>query len=87
MLSENILTIGAVLSAVLLIGGTAIKIIKWFDKQKKQDSDIKSIKEEDAMICYCLFAVLDGLKQLGANGNVTEAHEKLQKYLNNKSHQ
>lgn len=87
MTTETIVAIGAVLSAAILIIGTIRKVFKWFERQKKQDMEIQSIKEEDAMICYCLFAVLDGLKQLGANGNVSEAHEKLQKYLNNKSHQ
>lgn len=87
MTAETIVAIGAVLSAAILIIGTISKVFKWFERQKKQDMEIQSIKEEDAMICYCLFAVLDGLKQLGANGNVSEAHEKLQKYLNNKSHQ
>lgn len=87
MTTETIVAIGAVLSATILIIGTISKVFKWFERQKKQDMEIQSIKEEDAMICYCLFAVLDGLKQLGANGNVSEAHEKLQKYLNNKSHQ
>lgn len=87
MTTETIVAIGAVLSAAILIIGTISKVFKWFERQKKQDMEIQSIKEEDAMICYCLFAVLDGLKQLGANGNVSEAHEKLQKYLNNKSHQ
>ncbi len=87
MTTETIVAIGAVISAAILIIGTISKVFKWFERQKKQDMEIQSIKEEDAMICYCLFAVLDGLKQLGANGNVSEAHEKLQKYLNNKSHQ
>ncbi|MBR5785338.1 MAG: hypothetical protein IKY41_01390 [Clostridia bacterium] len=87
MTTETIVAIGAVISAAILIIGTISKVFKWFERQKKQDMEIQSIKEEDAMICYCLFAVLDGLRQLGANGNVSEAHEKLQKYLNNKSHQ
>ena len=38
------------------------------------------------MICYGLLATLDGLKQLGANGNVTDAHEKLEKHLNQTAH-
>ena len=87
MTTETIVAIGAVISAAILIIGTISKVFKWFERQKKQDMEIQSIKEEDAMICYCLFTVLDGLRQLGANGNVSEAHEKLQKYLNNKSHQ
>lgn len=86
MNTDTIIAIGAVISAVLLICSTVMRIVKWFERQCKQDQDIQDIKEEDAMLCYCLFAVLDGLKQLGANGNVTKAHDELQKYLNKKSH-
>lgn len=86
MSTDTIIAIGAVISAVLLICSTVMRIVKWFERQRKQDQDIQDIKEEDAMLCYCLFAVLDGLKQLGANGNVTKAHDELQKYLNKKSH-
>lgn len=86
MVTDTIIAIGAVISAVILICGSILRIVKWFERQRRQDQDIKDIKEEDAMLCYCLFAVLDGLKQLGANGNVTKAKNDLQKYLNQKSH-
>lgn len=74
-----------------------VKAYKWFIKPKeteedlkevsnKQKEDIKSIKTELCMNTYCILACLDGLKQLGANGNVTEAHDKLQKYINQQAH-
>ena len=44
-------------------------------------------KTENGVICYGLLACLDGLKQLGANGNVTDAYNKLEKHINNQAHE
>lgn len=73
------------------------KIVRWVDRQKQQDAELQTLKithdtdmgalqEELTIICYALLAALDGLKQLGANGNVTHAHELLDKHLNQKAH-
>jgi hypothetical protein len=43
---------------------------------------LKSIKDENRLICEALAACLNGLNQLGANGPVTKAREKLENYLN-----
>ena len=34
-----------------------------------------------------LLATLDGLKQLGANGNVSDAYQRLEKHLNQSAHE
>lgn len=52
----------------------------------KHNEDIESIKKEQCVMCYALLATLNGLKQLGANGNVTDAHDKLEKHLNKTAH-
>ena len=83
---QTILTAGAVFSAVLALGGTALKIHKWYLKQEKQDEELKRVKEEETLICYALSACLDGLIQLGANHEVPKAKEKLDKYLNKQAH-
>lgn len=73
------------------------KIVRWVDRQKEQDAELQALKathdadmealqEELTVICYSLLAALDGLKQLGANGNVSQAHDSLDKYLNKKAH-
>lgn len=73
------------------------KFVRWVDRQKAQDAelqelkatheaDIKNLQEELTVVCYALLACLDGLKQLGANGNVTHAHDALDKHLNRKAH-
>lgn len=94
---ETIITAGAVLTAVLLIGGTALKIYEWYKKQNKQSTDIEELKarhesdvdrinEENTLICYALSACLDGLMQLGCNHTVPDAKTKLDKYLNQQAH-
>lgn len=83
---QTIITAGAVLAAVLTIGGIALKIHKWYLKQERQEEEIKCIKEENTLMCYALSACLDGLIQLGANHSVPEAKKKLDKYLNQQAH-
>lgn len=83
---EVIVWMASIASALVAIGTIVYKIIKWIDRQGVQDKDIELVKEEQTMLCSALLACLDGLKQLGANGEVTKAHERLSKYLNEKAH-
>ena len=94
---DLILTISAVLTAICVIGAFVWKIISWFLSQHKQttdiedlkthhDNEIKTVKDELCVISFALLAALDGLKQLGANGNVTAAHNELEKHLNKQAH-
>lgn len=87
MLFEIICTLSKVITAVIVIGGAAFGIVKWYLKQEKQDKDIVRIKEEDTLIVFALSACLDGLQQLGANHTVPIAKDKLDKYINKKAHE
>lgn len=96
----TIQTVTAICGMIAAVGGTValvFKFVRWVDRQKAQDqelqalkstheADIKALQEELTAVCYALLACLDGLKQLGANGNVTEAHKTLNKHLNKKAH-
>ena len=73
------------------------KIVRWVDRQKKQDEDIKSlrkhheedmaiIKEENTLLVFGVLACLKGLREQGCNGPVTETIDKIEKYLNQKAH-
>lgn len=86
MTATTIITAASVITALGVILGYIFKGHKWFLKQKKQEEDIKLIKEEDTLICYALSACLDGLMQLGANHTVPDAKEKLDKFLNKRAH-
>lgn len=84
--ADTIITAAGVITASGVLLGGICSAFKWYQKQNKQDEDIKKIKDEQCMLCYAMLACLDGLKQLGANGNVTIAHEKLSKHINKSAH-
>ena len=95
--TETIIEAAAVLAALTAIGAAVWKIIRWVQEQQKQTDaieklrkkeakDIKSMKEEQCLMSYALLACLDGLKQQGCNGAVTEAHNRMQKHLNQMAH-
>ena len=84
--ADTIISTSAVLAAVIAILGALFAVYRWYLKQNKQDTDIVEIREELCMHTYVLLAVLDGLKQQGCNGKVTEAQEKLSKHINKQAH-
>ena len=54
--------------------------------RKKEAEDMKAIKDELCVLSYAMLASLDGLQQLHCNGNVTKAHDALEKHLNQRAH-
>ena len=91
--AETIIQFGALLGVIATCLGMLWKMFRWIEKQREQDveiaglkKEISEIKEEQSIICYALLATLDGLKQLGANGNVSAAHNSLEKHLNKQAH-
>lgn len=95
---QTLITASAVIAAVAAIVTVFAKGVRWVDRQKQQDSDIKAlrathvadmdgIKQEQRLIVYGLLACLKGLKEQGCNGPVTEAINKIEKHLNQKAHE
>lgn len=95
---QTLITASAVLAASTAIATAFAKGVRWVDRQKKQDSDIKAlrathvadmdgIKQEQTLIVYGLLACLKGLSEQGCNGPVTEAIAALEKHLNQKAHE
>ena len=84
---QSIITAGAVLGALGVIGGVVAWCIRFVDRQKKQDKEITAIRNEQTMICYGVLACLKGLKEQGCNGPVTEALKKLGKHLTQAAHE
>ena len=95
--ADTIIRVASILTALIAIGSAVYAVIKWFQKQekqtadiealrKKQSDDMKEMQDELCLISYAMLACLDGLKQQGCNGAVTEAHNKLEKHLNQRAH-
>ena len=94
---QSVITAGAVTGALVALITYFSKVVRWVDKQGKQDKeikdirqhhedDMKSIKEEQTLLVYGVLACLKGLSEQGCNGPVTEAINKLEKHLNEKAH-
>lgn len=94
---QGIVLAGSVLGAVTAFVTLLIKMIRWVDRQKQQDVELKALKEnhardiaslqhEQTLAIYGILAALKGLSEQGCNGPVTEAIGKIEKYLNQKAH-
>lgn len=95
---QSVITAAAVVGAIIALVTYFSKVVRWVDKQAKQDEeirqlrkhheeDIKSLKDEQTLLVYGVLACLKGLKEQGCNGPVTEAIGKYEKYLNQKAHE
>lgn len=95
---QTFITAAAFVGAVIALVTYFSKVVRWVDKQSKQDEEIKklqkhheddvaAIKQEQTLLVYGILACLKGLKEQGCNGPVTEAINKYEKYLNQKAHE
>lgn len=94
---QGIITAFAVVGAVVGLAVYFANVVRWVDKQNEQDAeieklkkhhedDIKSLKEEQALLITGVLACLKGLQERGCNGPVTEAIDQYEKFLNEKAH-
>lgn len=94
---QSFITAATFVGSVIVLVTYFSKVVRWVDKQNEQDKeiqklkkhhedDIASIKEEQTLLVYGILACLQGLKEQGCNGPVTEAIGKYEKYLNQKAH-
>lgn len=94
---QSIITAAAVVGAIVALVTYFSKVVRWVDKQGEQSKDISeirkhheddmaSIKREQTLLVYGVLACLKGLREQGCNGPVTEAINKIEKYLNETAH-
>ena len=94
---QTIIMASSIAGALVALVTYFSKIVRWVDRQKKQDEDIKAlrkhheedmgiIKEENTLLVFGILACLKGLREQGCNGPVTETIDKIEKYLNQKAH-
>lgn len=87
VLKDLLLVLAEILGAGAVVFGAMFAVHKWVLKQNAQDVEIKSLKEEQRVICYGVLAALKGLQEQGCNGPVTKAIDEMEKHLNKKAHQ
>lgn len=82
----DILALSKIIGAITVIVGVIFSVFKFIESSKKQTKEIKNIKQEQMLVIYALSACLDGLHQQNCNGKVTEAINKIDKYINQAAH-
>ncbi len=85
-INQAIISIASVITSLGVILGVILAVHKWYLKNEKQDSDIKSIKEEQSILTKGVLACLKGLKEQGCDGPVTDAINQIEAHLNEQAH-
>lgn len=85
-ITELILTIASIITALGIITGAVFSGYRWYLKQNKQDEDIKEIKQEQVILIHGILACLKGLKEQGCDGPVTSAIFEIEAHLYRQAH-
>ncbi len=85
-ITELILTIASIITALGIISGAFFSGYRWYLKQNKQDQDIMEIKQEQVILIHGVLACLKGLKEQGCDGPVTSAIFEIEAHLNRQAH-
>ena len=84
--AQTIITAAALVGAVSALLGALFAAYRWYQRQNKQDEDIKAMKEEMCLLTYGVLACLQGLKDQGCKGSVTVAIDKIERHINQEAH-
>lgn len=84
--ADSLLRCSAIISALGVIGGVVVSVVKMIVRDRRQSEIIKAMQEEQKLICYGLRGALQGLVEQGCNGPCRDALEKLDKHLNREAH-
>ena len=94
---QTVITAAAVVGAIVALVTYFAKLVRWVDKQKKQDieiqelkavheNDITDTKRELTILVYGVLACLKGLREQGCNDSVPKAIHMIEKHLNQEAH-
>ena len=83
---QTIITVAAVLAAIVAIARYYNKGYDWVKTQTHQEAEIKSIKEEQQLLTKGILACLKGLREQGCDGAVDETINEIENHLNQKAH-
>lgn len=74
------------LGAFATIGGVIVGIVKFFQKLSRMDLKLDTIMTEQRHIAKGTLAALEGLKEKGCDGPVTEALKELKDHIFEQAH-
>ena len=83
---ETIITVGKVIGALGVIISSVVALYKTVESIKLQKQDIRSIKEEQTLLCYGLTDELQRRLEGGCDAACKDALDKLENHLNKEAH-
>lgn len=83
---QSLIGAAAIIGAFVALVTYLRKLFGWFERQEKQDKEIKSIKDEQALLVRGILACLKGLHEKGCNGPVTAAIDEIETHINKQAH-
>ena len=83
---QSMVGAAAIVGAFVALVSYLRKIFGWFERQEKQDAELKAIKDEQAILTYGILACLKGLIEQGCDGDVKIAAGKIEKHINETAH-
>ena len=84
---DTVIKAASVISSIGVIIGVIVAVYKVFQINKRQSEFIKSIEDEQTLLCYGLKGALQGLIEQGCNGPCKDALSTLENHLNQKAHE
>lgn len=95
---QNIILAFSLIGAAVGIIAYFAKAVRWMDRQKKQDEDIKALRdkheadqryinEELTILTKGVLACLKGLEEQGCNDSVPKTAKLIEEHLNKKAHE
>ena len=84
---DTIKDLASAITSISVIIGVALAVYKVFQINKRQSEFIKSIEDENTLLCYGVKGALQGLIEQGCDGPCKDALSKLEKHLNQKAHE
>lgn len=95
---ESIVSVGAVISALLLGWSVLSNSVNWLNTPKKNkrkleelhdlhERDMHDLKEELRILTKGTLACLKGLQEKGCNGPVTKGIAEIEEHINKKAHE
>ena len=83
---QTLLSAAAVVGAFVALVAYLRKLFGWFERQEKQDNEIRKIKDEQTILVKGILACLKGLQELDCNGPVTDTITEIETHLNRTAH-
>lgn len=83
---QTLITAAAVMAAVVALFKYYNRGYSFVKRQEEQDKIIKDIQAEQTLLTYGVLACLKGLREIGSDGPVLEAIDKIEKHLNQRAH-